>query len=768
MHAPATAMPSAYLAGMPRELLSHGIWERYVALLTGGIPSEAVQVWLENATRTRWTSLLKGETEPHIAPEARPVPLEAGLAIPTGQQRVQSPAAFIKEELRLYWPLVDAKLDALGYPSCGVDGLHRRYSEPGFTAIDLSQYLMNRFTSHLRSGEVHTLSEAESPHHLQNIQLLDALARGAENGFGLLDPEGAPREAGLIPCDPGVVTTGLTPSQLIARRIAHRLAEGASGKTSLFEGVEACLDAYVSAMLRHRLLDHGLQLELYASLLFADPLYREHVRGRLGYLLVERLDELSPRLQGIIRVLADEGVSVFATLQADTSRAGPIRGGLRAYVGADPQAAWELVQGWEAHAVPVPTTRIAGQEALARLGAALHEGVLGGYQAEPLALPEAVLHREDCYAFEEMLDAVAADLLARFEEGVARDEVAVVAPSIDAFLLWGLQHRLAARGIPLYVFAGTNRLIQNRAVRILMTLAKLCHPEWELPPGRYEWIELLELETGLNPLQLGRLADQLAQESGLAHPDQLVLSGERVSDHARHQYRSLFDWIETKRAETPRPDLAAFVRQAFAERYAPARLGRDRDTSQEEAWQREISQIGQLIELAENYRDLLERIGPAPSPDGEPSIAGRESWGWGFLRFLHAGTIAERPFFRREPHRVSITLASASQLAEKDLGNRSRPLRHLYLLDFGSPRWLKRDRKELTNARVLAKRWPGGIYDVEQEERDAADKLAKTLWALCRLPSESLRVFGCMTDAEGREQAGELPWLLETIAGRRA
>jgi hypothetical protein len=327
---------------------------------------------------------------------------------------------------------------------------------------------------------------------------------------------------------------------------------------------------------------------------------------------------------------------------------------------------------------------------------------------------------------------------------------------------------LAAIGIPLYVFAGTNRLIQNRAVRILMTLAKLCHPEWELPPGRYEWIELLELETGLNPLQLGRIADALSHQTGLAHPDQLALIEEPVSEHARARYRALFDWIEGKRGETLRPDLAAFVRQAFAERYAPARLGRARDASQEEAWQREISQLGQLIELAENYRDLLARIGPAPTPPDEPSMPGRESWGWGFLRFLHAGTIAERPFFRREPHRVSVTLASASQLAEKDLGNRTRPLRHLYLLDFGSPRWLKRDRKELTNARVLARRYPGGFYDVEQEERDAAEKLAKNLWALCRLPSESLRVFGCMTDAEGREQAGELPWLLETIAGRRA
>lgn len=745
----AIALPetSAYLAGMPREALSDALWTRYTALIQAGVPSDTVLVLLEGTTRTRWTSLLKGEPEAHIAPEARPLSLSGGLDLPMRAQRVFSPAAFIREELRLWWPLVDEWLEAWGHASVGPDGSPQRHAEPFSVAIDLSQYLMTRFTADARRPEDDCLEGSESPPHLQNIQLLDALARGIENGHSLAAVGGS--------------------SARLANGIAQRLCEGMTGTTalsSLFQGVERCLERYVEGMLRHRCLDYALQLDLYDGVLLADERYRHSLCERLQYLLVERIDELPPRWHALVRTLEAEGVRVFATLQADEGKAGPILGGLRAYVGADPEGAWRLTETWEAQTLNLPDPDNA-QRGLAELGRALYEGVREGYRANPVPLPPGVLVRSDRYGYEEMLDEVVADLAERFAAGVAREEVALVAPSIDAFLLWGLQNRLTRQGIPLYVYAGTNRLIQNRAVRILMTLAKLCHPEWKLPPGRYEWIELLELETGLNPLQLGRLADKLTTDAGLNHPDQLEIVGEALTDRARAGYRSLYNWIEAMRVTCP--ELPAFLRQAFAERFAPARQAPLSGAEAHEAWQREISQIGQLVELSENYREVLGRVGTVSiqAEDPLPAGADRTSWEWSFLRFLHAGTIAERPFFRREPHRVSIMLASASQLAEK--GSAERAIRHLYLLDVGSPRWLKRDRKELTNARVLAASWAGGAYRFDDEERDAADKLAKNLWALCRLPTDSLRVYSCLTDAEGREQSGELPWLFESVAGGR-
>lgn len=739
---------SAYLAGMPGDALSNGLWNHYESLLESGTPSDRILVWLEGTTRSRWTRLLKGEVDPHIAPEARPEAIEKGLLTATSAQRAYTPAAFIKEELKLWWPWVDAQLEAMGFSSCGPGKSPLRFSEPHFVAIDLAQYLINRFTAPLRTHEASSLQESTTPVHLQNIQLLDALSRGVENGHGLLDAQ-----------------SDLLPAKRLASAIAVRLHAG-SGSTEAalptFNAIAACLEAYIQHMLEHRLLDYGLQLEVYASLLFKHPTYQEALMDGTSHLLVERLDEMPPRLQEMVRTFSERSVCVFATLQADTGRLGPIHGGLRAYVGADPLGAWELTRAWQAHALdPRPVSP------LVELGRALHDGIVSQNAGKPLALGEPMLRRIDRYAFEEMLDALAEDLFARFDAGVEREEVALVAPSIDAFMIWGLQSRLAERQIPLYVFAGTNRLIQSRPVRVLMTLAKLCHPEWKLPPGRYEWIELLELSTGLNPLQLGRLADTLATESGLAHPDQLSLLPEPLSPEARLAYRGLFEWVERLRTSDSRPELPGLLRAAFAERYIPSRMKQALNPSEEEALQREISQMGQLIELCEAYQALLARIGPT-SRDPLEAVAGRDGWEWSFLRFLHAGTIAERPFFRREPHRMSVMLASASQLAEKGVHDHERPLRHLYVLDFGSPRWLKRDRKELSNPRVLAHRWDQGRYGIDDEERDAAEKLAKTLWTLCWLPTESLRIFGCMTDAEGREQTGELPWLLESIVGRAA
>ncbi|HEY9855902.1 MAG TPA: hypothetical protein V6D05_09215, partial [Stenomitos sp.] len=604
MSAIAPTETSAYLAGMPREALSDALWERYTGLLNQGIPSESILVLLEGTTRTRWTSLLKGDPEPHIAPEARPMAAVGGLDLATGAQRVHTPAAFIKEELRLWWPLVDEQLEAWGYVSSGPQERPRRYAEPYAVAIDLSQYLMTRFTSEVRSAESNCLADSESPPHLQNIQLLDALARGIENGHSLSTHGGS--------------------SQDLAAGITRRLHAGMGGKgplSPLFQGVETCLKRYIDGMLQHRCLDYALQLDLYAGVLLADERYRRSLCSRLQHVFVERLDELPPRWHRLIEILEAEGLRIFATLQADHGSEGPILGGLRSYVGADPEGAWQLVEDWETQSL-ITRDSSESQSGLASLGRALFEGVRGGYRAKAVPLPPGVLVRYDRYAYEEMLDAAVADLAQRFDEGVLREEVALVAPAIDAFLLWGLQNRLAKLGIPLYVYAGTNRLIQNRAVRILMTLCKLCHPEWKLPPGRYEWIELLELETGLNPLQLGRLADKLTSDAGLNHPDQLEIVGEAVTDRARAGYRSLYAWIEAQRDPEHRSELPALLRQAFAERFAPARQSALSDVEAHEAWQREISQIGQLIELSENYRQVLDRVGTVTAPSEDPLPVG--------------------------------------------------------------------------------------------------------------------------------------------------
>src|SRR5690606_35072165 len=126
----------------------------------------------------------------------------------------------------------------------------------------------------------------------------------------------------------------------------------------------------------------------------------------------------------------------------------------------------------------------------------------------------------------------------------------------------------------------------------LITLARLAHP-WGDRPDRFALIELLELVTGLPPLPLAKIVDALCPDGRLGAPEQLQLLGMDVPEEAALRYERLLSWLDELRANPPEA-LADFFRRGFAEIYAPVRgtLGAH---AADEAWQREISQIGQLI-----------------------------------------------------------------------------------------------------------------------------------------------------------------------------
>jgi|GEM_PF-1721395 len=748
------------LAGFPGEGLKHALWERFNLLLDAGVPSDAILVLLESPTRSRWTALLKGEEESHIQPAARRARAESAFSRATGPQLVYTPAAWIRQELTTWWPLVEERLRAWGFASPGVG-----YAEPRAVSVDLAQYLMVYFTRDYRAQGCFELSR--SPLFLQNVQLLDTLARGIENGASLRDAE-----------------TGEVSAAGLAKRLTDRLRSGHAGSAhelGLLDGVETCLDLYVTGMLQHRFLDFALQLELFASALLPDPRYRERRLSKLQHVLVENLDETSPRMQAILSSLqgtaprlvfipshtlqhglwtpASAGVhgpKLFATLQSRLPANHPsqILGGLREYVGADPKGAWKWAQDWQVSAAQGPAP------VLTDLGNALHDALLG----QPHAVkPEAErLVMRGFEAHPEMLDAAIADLAALLDSGLSPEHIAVVAPAIDPLLIWALRDRLSKlstrntpNGVPLYVFAGTNRLVDYRPVRVLITLARLAYP-WGDRPDRFALIELLELVTGLPSLPLAKVVDKLCPDGRLGAPEQLILLGLDVPEETKARYASLLAWLDQSRENLPTA-LADFFKRGFAEVYAPARLPRTAEAS-DEAWQREVSQIGQLIELAERFTGVVSRLKP-DTP---------ETWGKDLVRFLFGGAIAERPFFQREPHRTSIMLSTASQLAEKGFARRDDELKVLFILDFGSDRWWKSDRREMTNSRVLSVRWDGKPYDKETDDLHANQKLGRTLRACCLKVTGQLRVYSSKMDAEGREYSdidfGErLPELLDEI-----
>lgn len=783
---------TTWLTGFPGDRLRAALWNHYLDLVTNITCTDEVQVL--TPARSTWEARL------------------AGLDAPTGARRIATPGGFIQQELKLWWPEVEQGLTKLGLAAAG------SATEPRFVAIDMSQHLLERFAAPLADEDGGLVRGARTPARMQRLQVLDALARGIEHMAGLVPGVGCVADEGL---DRGAMATAianaLDAAQAppvadavlgLAATIAARLEAAQAPQhveAKFAPQLGAAIAVYADAMLRWRLLDHALQLAVYADVLWPNPRYQKRFKETTSWLLVEDLDELPGRWIALIEQALDAGVKARISLKSDPDAAGGwvFRGGLRQYVGADPDRAWALATqsrfaSGEVGATPrcsdvsamlEGTTRILvglappapdAREAppLADLGRALADGL---HERPRRAVVPAgtVKLRLDAYAVPEMLDAVARDLKALLATTSA-NRIAIVVPALSSLLIWSLRARVEKLGVPLFVFAGTNMLTDHRAVRLMITLARLCHPHWRLPPSRFELLEVLEAVTAQNPLKLGRLAPTLCPDGALCDPDLLPEElGEDAVLRYHHLWRFLNRFAFGEVSDLPAPerlsalgdgptrtrvgrelhgsgaaDLEGFFRAAFAEVWAPFQPRHKPNSSAEEAGAREISQIGQLIELASRFREVDRRL--AGDEDGR---------GERFLDFLRGQPISERPFFKREPHDRAIMLATASQLAERGFAEPEEHLEHLFVLDLGSERWWKSDRKELVNGRVLAAGRPPGPYLAEEEHRDKTEKLARVLMACCCKVQGALWLHGCLTDEEGRENAGDLPHLIGGALG---
>ncbi|MEB3188016.1 MAG: hypothetical protein VKP72_11325 [bacterium] len=702
---------SRVTVGLPGPGLARAAWERYRELLASGVGSDRILVWLSSESRSAWVSLLKGELPEHIAPQSRPEEPPGGLDRPTGAQRVQTPRAWVQAELQAWWPLVDEALDRLGFVPA------RRPGEPRHVAIGMAQALLARFTSDLRPPGGTLLEWARSPRNLQDVQLLDALARWIEHGGTALAPGAL---EGLERC--------------LAAGLPELVAPGE---------LRVLLEHFVRGMLEHRVLDHALALDAFLHILAPEPLFRQAFRASTDHWIVENVDDLPACLLDWLESGWASGITVHAFTSGDPDDSAPdpaFRGGLREHLGGDLARAARLVSGW-----PVQGVTLDGAFPYLELARCLHAGLAGDAVPRVRQVPP-LTSRMDHLSHAQMIDAVVPDVADLARKGEA-SRIALVVPALDSLIIWSIRHRFERAGIGLHVFAGTNRLTDHRPVRLMLAAARLAHPAWGRPCGEFERLELLEVLTGLDPIRLSRVAAGLVgPDGGLPSRDQVLAVMPRVDLEALSRLDRVGAWL-ARRRETPLHSIEGFFREAFVELEA-TRLA---SGAIDEPAQRGISQIGQLLELARDFERIERHLG-----ETRPHLIGER-----FMAHLDGNPIAERPFFRRAPHREAVMLATASQLAERGFRAPGDRLEHLFLLDLGSERWWKHDRRELVHPRVCTPAWSGGPRTLEADEADARVKLARVLFASLSRVRTHLHLHACLTDAEGRENLGELPSLFE-------
>lgn len=358
---------------------------------------------------------------------------------------------------------------------------------------------------------------------------------------------------------------------------------------------------------------------------------------------------------------------------------------------------------------------------------------------------------------------------------VVAEQVAIIAPGLDAIARYTLIEILAKQNIPVESLNDQRPLISSPIIRALLTMLALVYPGLgrlvdrdavaemlvvlsrkpepsdntsflSTPHSRSTTLTASPLLTHIDPVRAGLIADYCF----VPHPEcpkLLPVSAferwDRIGYAATTAYTEILQWLEKQRSQQeqrllPSPiSLLYLAIQDF--------LCRDSNPPYEQ-----MAALRELLETAQHYWEIDTRL-QQTNPErtgGELTTSIAE-----FIQLLRRGTITANPYPLRPigPARKAVTLATIFQYRS------SRRFHHWHFwLDAGSPLWAKGGAATLFGANFFLQDRLGEPWTAEDEKQAEKQRIQRILADL--LSRVSQRVYLCHSElaVNGQEQLGPL------------
>ena len=337
-----------------------------------------------------------------------------------------------------------------------------------------------------------------------------------------------------------------------------------------------------------------------------------------------------------------------------------------------------------------------------------------------------------------------------FDQGIAPDSIAVLAPYVSDALRFSLQTALEADGIASTTHRPSRALHAEPSARCLTTLAALAHPLWGIAPSAADVAMALALTLdGLDPVRAHLLAQKAydrgsgageLQRFGSLRPD----IQQRVTYIAGETYDRLRDWLYDYRSGSEVLPLDQFWARLFGELLSQPGFGFHRDF--------DAGRVAhQLVTSARNFRWALDSSGREASAKAD---MGRE-----YIRLLTSGAVGAlySPGWRETRNAVLIAPAYTFLM-------RNRPVDIQFWLDIGSSGWWERLYQPLTHPHVMSHSWPPNQPWTDFDEYETRQRNMRRL-ALGLLRRTRQQVYLAMSNysESGYEQRGPLLTLINRI-----
>ncbi len=650
--------------------------QRSLHLLTSGVPAESVLILTPQRT-------LQTPYEQAI--------LAAGYA--GGQVTFATIGGLARRACELFWPLV---AEGAGFKNPD--------QPPIFLTLETAQYYM----AHLvrpKLDEGFFESVTIDRNRLYS-QIIDNLNKSAVVGFDY-------------------------------REIADRLSAAWTGDPAqrrVYADAQACATMFREYCLEHNLLDFSLQLDIFANLLWPEPMVREHLTQTYRHLIYDNVEEDGPRAHDIVREWSADFQSTLLIYDEGA--------GYRYFLGGDPLTG-ESLSGACDEVIEMNDSFVMSEYV---------EGLANSLVAAITRLPTDGIHSafniEDIIAkryYPELLDAITdkiRELLHLSSFTFHPSDIVILAPYLSDSLRFAITHRLEQAGIPWRSHRPSRSLRDEPASQALLTLAALAHPDWRVHPTRFDaaYAFMFALGTDLVRAQLLSEIVYRPKDLRLSTFDEIKPEmQERITYALGERYSALRNWLILYRDGESSP-LDYFLRKLFGEILSQPDFGFHSNLDA-------VKVAASLIESVQKFRNALENASDFRS------LADFGSLGKEYLAMLQDGVIAAQYLesWKSETDDAVLVAPAHTFLMM------NRPVAAQFWLDPGSNGWVERLAQPLTQPYVLSREWdPARTWTDADEVRAETESLARLVRGLLRRCREKVYLAIADLGETGFEQRGTL------------
>ncbi|MEH1922019.1 recombinase family protein [Nostoc sp.] len=627
--------------------------------------------------------------------------------------RAKTPLGFFQDEVILFWPLL-------------INSLNLKAQFPVRLRPETEQELATKLWRPQLDEEILRIAGVNESRLVRRI--LDLLQLAAYSG---------------VPCED----------------IAQILARGLGENTTTLEPefLASLLLDWRNWCLERGLLTYGIITELYSQHLLSDRNYQQHLTKRYQAVLADDVDDYPSVARLLFELLLDRGAVGAFSYNPD--------GAVRLGLGADPKYLEGLAERCRVEILNGPPPESLGEQLTKQMVELVTEPMI------LLSLPKTV-HSIQTTSRAQLLRQTAEEIANAIQsQQVQAEEVAIIAPGLDAIARYTLVEILVKQNIQVESLNDQRPLISSPVIRALLTMLALVYPGLGRLVDRDAVAEMLvvlsrkqqlpenssfltpnsslsthnsALNTHIDPVRAGLIADYCF----VPHPDRPNLlpvstfeRWDRIGYAATTAYNEILEWLEQQRSQQELRLIPSPI--SLLDRAIQRFLWNGSNLPYEQ-----LAALRELLETAQHYWEIDTRLRQIAPVETTPYTTIME-----FIQLLRRGTITANPYPVRPigGARKAVTLATIFQYRSS-----RRSHRWHFWLDAGSPLWAKGGAATLFGAPFFLRDRLGEPWTAEDEKLAEEQRLRRILTDLLSRVSE--RVYLCHSDlaVNGQEQLGPL------------